>query len=263
MPEGDWVARTALCVTFVLAAVALGGKLSVTGAHNLLGSGFVAACLGLFQIVASLGGRLERRPTMLVGLTLIAYWNSAGGHSRLFGNAPPRSIGTVETLLSPKIGPTRTLEIGDGGTRLVLEGPQGGPLLTIFDKYKPTIKSSNGKLMVSTNVADGNGHLVAQIIRNDGKYLLLPIPGIGIIMITSWGSRTTLAVLFFISVCFLMVQIQGEWWDEDGRESGSKSVPNRRQLADPFWTPRPGDRAIPIIPLFVYPSDKHFGQLVK
>ena len=63
------------------------------------------------------------------------------------------------------------------------------------------------------------------------------------------------------------VQIQGEWWDEGGRGVGLKKCPQLTPAcgsAIEFFGPNHSrDRAIPIVPLFVYPSDKHLGELVK
>jgi hypothetical protein len=62
------------------------------------------------------------------------------------------------------------------------------------------------------------------------------------------------------------VQIQGEWWDENGRGVGlvESNDPNRPgALIEIFGPAMTREQAVPIVPLFLYPSESHFGELAK
>lgn len=64
------------------------------------------------------------------------------------------------------------LEIGDSGAILMWAGPQGQPMISIFSDCHVTIEvrqnriTGRGRLLVSTQVRDAQGHLVAELNRN-------------------------------------------------------------------------------------------------
>ena len=67
------------------------------------------------------------------------------------------------------------LEFGDSGSILRYAGPQGKPLLSIFEDCHLTIEilqnrlTRRRRLVVSTHVRDRRGHLVAEVVRNEWR----------------------------------------------------------------------------------------------
>ena len=68
---------------------------------------------------------------------------------------------------SQKIYPK--FEFGDSGAILVYAGPQGGPIFKIFDDNSLTIMTEDDQLKVSTIIRDHNGHVVAELSKNEWK----------------------------------------------------------------------------------------------
>ena len=79
--------------------------------------------------------------------------------------------GVLETRSNA--GALPKLEMGDSGSMFMFAGPQGQPLFQIFDDGHLTIEirqnriTKRGRLLVSTQVRNAQGGLIAEMVRNE------------------------------------------------------------------------------------------------
>jgi len=170
----------------------------------------------------------------------------------------------AETILSVRdraVG--RLIQIGQSSSFIDFAAPQGVPFLQFANNYELTIDSVGGGLEVSTQVRDRQGHIVAELIKNEWK--VAPPP-------RTWDrnyNRTALEVrdedgnvVLQVRLFPDRVQIQGEWWMDENRGIRIVGYPGEGGRFEIFGTKfRPND-ADPIRQMFVYPSDNHWGELV-
>lgn len=77
--------------------------------------------------------------------------------------------GPALTILSPIKDIYPKLKLGDSNTFLSWQGPQGQPLLSMFEDNELVIWIEKGRLKVSTQIRDPHGELVAEIIGNEWR----------------------------------------------------------------------------------------------
>ena len=250
---------TALGLGVLALALALSGRFSVTASQTLL------VVVWAIILVA-----LRSQPLpVLIGiqaiagglLVLLGYWVVPDGVPKYVGTLFPKQ-GIV--LFGKGQKPSRILELAPG-TQLVFTGPEGVPIFKLFDTSELLIELVDNKLMVSTQILDEKGDLVAELARNEWK--VAPPP-------KTWDRNYTDDALEVRNVhgrIALQVkvlpdrsQFQGEFWGRDGK--GMRFVRN----SDPrigggtgaFIIPLPAKGTdMQIKPMFKYPSDLHFGEL--
>lgn len=179
-------------------------------------------------------------------------------------HAKDSSVGKIEAsdvLLSPNGGSLPILEIGDSGAMLAWGGPSGSPMFNFFNDSKLIIERINGKVAVSTRIRGASG-TIAEIIRNEWK--LRPS--------LVWDKNFNVNALevkdddgyIVLQVVALSdrIRLQAVWRDTEGHslaiiKSHDPARPGGRMVLN-----RPIPESV-IEPMFVYPSDSHFGELVK
>jgi hypothetical protein len=176
-------------------------------------------------------------------------------------NAKPGSV-----IFSQGRPLNRLLEIGTSGAVFNYVGAEGSPLFSLFDKYNIIMEMVDGKLKVSTKVGNDKGELLAELIRNEWK--VAPPPSTfdrnysdDALEVKGASGRIVLQVRVLPD----RVQLQGEWWDRPGfgvRMVKSNDPAHPGALIMRFWpTVQPGPPDI--VPMFVYPSELHLGEVAK
>jgi hypothetical protein len=266
---------TALVVAIVLGALALTGKFTVTAAHALLVLAWAVVIVGL---------RGQPLPLMIGfgavaagALVLLGYWFSPDPVPGYVGVLYPK----VQSVLKDGRVATRILEIGNSGANFVLGG-QNNDVFDFFGDSQLTLEAIGGRLYVSTKIRDENGNLIAELYRNEWKAALPP---------NAWDrnyDHNTLEVKnaagrIALQVRLLpdRVQLQGEWFAPNAAKISKRNVYGVRIVASdvpgkaggflmlfgpgkPPWQPpfAPNERPF-IKPLFKYPSELHFGELIN
>jgi hypothetical protein len=156
---------------------------------------------------------------------------------------------------------TSRLEIGSSGSIFEYTGPSGKPLMRFFDEDDLVIESIGGRVLVSMRLRDENGHIVAELRRNQWKIS----PG------RAWDRNYTKdalevrgadgSIVLQVRVLDDRIQLQGTWRETDGsgvrlvsHPSGKGGVLVIRPKGFLPTDPK-------IEPLFEYPSEKNFGRL--
>lgn len=240
----------------VLSSLPYTGRLSVNMQRVLMVAAFVVAIVALWRFPL---------PVRLGWLAIFG-----GVQILLLDHFKPEVIpGYSGTLMAPQ-GPVllssdvapRVLEIGDGGATLSYQGPAGGSLFKFFGESNLTIESVDGKLKVSTDIRDPNGDLVAELVRNEWK--VATPPRIfdrnytkDALEVRNPQGRITLQVRLVRD----RIKIQGEWWGTNGRGVRLVGAPGKGGMIMHLRTGQDLSKN-PIRPMFKYPSEKYFGQLV-
>jgi len=163
-------------------------------------------------------------------------------------------------LLGPSSSsPSPIIEIGDSGSKLMWAGPNGSPLLTILEDTSLTVEKVADHFAVSTRLRDATGKMVAEIERNEWRVRpslvwdrnynqnsLEVIDGAG-------------EVVLQVVVLTDEIRIQGIWHDKSGRVFEIVKSPDPNAPGGLFVF----DNPIKITPIFVYPSDRHLGEMKK
>jgi hypothetical protein len=250
---------TALVFAVIVGGLALSGKFTVTATHFLLAIAWVIVVIGL-----------HGQPTpVLVGsaaiaggfLILLGFWFSPDPVPGYSGILYPK----IDTILSSKQS-ERTVEIGNSGGKFIWKGPNGQPIFDFFETSNLMLESVNGKLLVSTQIRDEKGNLVAELVRNEWK--VSPPPKTwdrnyndNALEVKNEAGRVVLQTKLLSD----RVQLQGEWLNQDGgglRLVESEDDPPRGLFV--VFGPRKKPSEPPFIkPIFHYPSATHFGELIQ
>jgi hypothetical protein len=178
----------------------------------------------------------------------------------------PRNTGTLIVDTDEKFS-DRPLEFGDSGVKINFQGPGAEQSLEPFRLMNLKLENEAGKLLVSSDIRDRQGKLVAQLIRNQWK--TAPNP-------QAWDrnyNENTLEVIdntgrivLQVRVLPNSVQMQGEWWRDATHgwrfvKSDNPAMPGGFMIL--FGPNKSSDDPPFIKPLFAYPSESHFGELLK
>ena len=179
---------------------------------------------------------------------------------------PESHVGTLgssdKVLLSPGGVIAPLLQIGDSSIFIrVWDGTSGDFFFGYSRRYHLVVESINGKLAVSTKVADRTGALIAEIIRNEWQVAQPPKTwdlnyNDNALEVKNDQGDIVLQVVAFPG----LIRLQGEWWDND---YGIRLVSDGPGLGAVIAALGPG-KTVPekqIKPMFVYPSQTHFGKL--
>ena len=203
----------------------------------------------------------------VIGLSLYFILGWVNNKQELALKLTPKYAGELvsKELLSPNRGfQPKNIEIGDSGTILSWTGKNGDPLFVFFSKYNLVIEEIDGKLKVSTKIGDSKGNLLAEIYRNEWK--VAPPPNTfdrnyseDALEVRDAGGSVVLQVKAMLD----RIRLQGEWWDDEihgirlvkaqGRAGASICIFAQKM--------RP-DQCEPIVPIFKYPSELHFGEFI-
>ena len=190
--------------------------------------------------------------------------------------AMPKNVGVLtaktELLFSPRdFGSSRIPKLQIGRSGVFFTGPSGefGTLLfPALTESQFKVESIEGKIKVSTRIADESGNLLAEINRNEWR--VAPPP-------QTWDrnySDDALEVRDSAGRIVLQVrarsdhiQIQGMWWVNLGPPNWVRRMtiwqgPDPKKGAQIVFSPKDSTDQLPeIAPLFVYPSEPHLGEL--
>lgn len=250
-----------LVVAIVLSGVAIGGKFSVIATQFLFAIAFLLAALGLWSVPGPIWIGLC---TAIAGcLILLAYWARPEAIPIFSGK-----LQANKTLFSRSISnQKRRFEIGNSGAIFVITAPEGIPILTMFEQSNLMVEMIKGRLAISTDIRDRDGHIVAELSRNEWK--VAPPP-------KTWDrnySKDALEVRdasgrIVLQVHLLpdRIRIQGEWRAPGGQGirlvktpgppgASGATIIKITEMYDPLHPA--------IIPMFVYPSDTHLGELAR
>src|SRR5262249_2126474 len=199
-----------LVVALALGAVALSGRLSVRASQILLSMAWLVVLIALRDqtwMIFCIGAVVS---ALVLGI-LAAFFRPEIVPKNFGALIPRRTL-----LLSPK-NKHPIVEIGDGGTQLIWAGPKGQPLLQVSEESSLIIELIRGRVCVSTKIADANGNVVVELVRN--KWRVAPPP-------MTWDrnySKDALevrdpsgAIVLQIKVLPDRIQLQGEWKQKNG-----------------------------------------------
>lgn len=169
-----------------------------------------------------------------------------------------------ELLFAPgkKIYPQ--LEFGDSGSILKFTGQQDSPLFKIAEDNDIIIEIAGDQVKVSTKIRDKEGHIVAEIIKNEWK----------VNPDKSWDrnySKDALEVkdptgdiILQVRLVKDRVQFQAKLYDTTGRRIGFGKMKGLEGWggAIEFTGQNRPELLLKIQPIFKYPSELHLGEFV-
>jgi len=169
-------------------------------------------------------------------------------------------------LLSPSFSGPLKFEIGDSGAIFDLEPNM--PLKLPFAGESPalTVERVANHIEVSTGLRDASGKLVAEIVRNEWK--VRP----SLLWDRNYNENSlevlgeTGEVVLQISLMPDRIRIQGIWWSKSGNCTEMVKDPSQPGfviLMPDVGKCGKGSGLIKINPIFMYPSDRHLGELRK
>ncbi len=164
---------------------------------------------------------------------------------------------TAVTLFSANNDPySAKFDVCDAGPLFVWDGPKGQPFFEVFGASNLVVERINGAVAVSTGVKDKFGKLIAEIRRNE--WTVAP---------SLWDknfNQDSLEIrddsgdiVLQVTATVDFVRIRGKWRDANGQFFELTESPKKDGT---FMTFRE-NQAIPIEPIFVYPSRTHLGEL--
>jgi hypothetical protein len=247
-----------------LGGLALAGWLSMPAAQLAFLVAWIVALVFLYEILPPNKNKVYFGSSVL--LLTVAYL--------VLGlKARPQAVPLYYGVLTPHrhlffSSETKTkanIEIGDSGS--MIDPAFSGPAF-IFGTSQLTIESIDGQLKVTTDVRNRQGKIEAQLVKNEWK--VAPFP-------ETWDRNyddhtlevkdPTDRIVLQIRILTDRVQLQGEWWDSDG--TGSRIVkctdPVSKKIGGCFallGLTRDDSVSPQIQPLFKYPSEQHFGELL-
>jgi hypothetical protein len=241
---------TALVCAFVLGALALSGRFSVTATQILLFAAWFVSIIGMRAQpgLVQFGSAL----TMASVLLLLGYYFRP--------EAVPHNFGVLtakrETLFSwnDQKKATRSIEIGNSGFKF--------GQFNLLETSKIVVQVVDGVSKISTDIRDESGERVAEIRQNE--WSLKPEKtwdrnyNDDSLEIINPKGRVVLQVRVLPNT----IQIQGEWWNEYGEGVRLVVPPDGGFQAIRFNSKQiPNDPAIRR--LFVYPSELHLEELAR
>lgn len=251
----------ALFLALVLGAVALSGHFSSTATQCLLVAAWVVVVFGVrahpWPVLIGIGS------VMAGALVLLGYWFRPDVIPAYSGVLSPQ--GTL--LFSPDGGKITKIQIGQARVFIVdPNNPLAAQLFPALRTAQFKVENIDGEAKVSAQMLDREGHLIAELARNEWK--VAPPP-------SAWDrnySDDALEVRDARGMVILQVkalkdrvQLQGLWWIDMGPPNGVRQLTVRENPdggAQFIISPQDATPP-PIEPMFEYPSDRHLGELRK
>jgi hypothetical protein len=157
------------------------------------------------------------------------------------------------------------LELGDSGAILMWGGPEGEPILKLFDDCNLTIGIENGDVVLSTVIRDEKGETIAELVRNEWR--VNPQKAFdrnyakGAIEVRDATGDVVLQARLRED----RVQLSAKFRDAEGNAVGIGKIrgPDGKVGGAIEFTGRDHPRlTLEIMPLFRYPSDLHLGEYI-
>lgn len=167
---------------------------------------------------------------------------------------------TSKVLFSARENTVRNLELGDGGTILSFNGPQGAPLFKIFDDNALTIISDKGMLKVSTIIRNRKGSVVAELINNEWKVNKNNTFDRNYSKDALEVKDDSGDIVLQVRALEDRIQFQGKFYDSQGNGVGMGKDPSGKGGVFVRCTPNDPGLNLKIEPMFKYPSDNHIGE---
>jgi hypothetical protein len=169
---------------------------------------------------------------------------------------------SIPTVLSTRQGVYPKLKLGDSETFFVWTGPQGKPLLQLFENSDLTIWIDNGDLKLSTKIRNKSGDLVAEIIGNEWKLKEEKLwdrnYNANALEVKDQEGDVVLQVL----VREDYVQLAAKMYSSSGQGFAIGSTESENGVMGAMEVRPPGQPLeLSIEPMFEYPSDLHLGEL--
>lgn len=159
-------------------------------------------------------------------------------------------------LLSPSSSAIPIIEIGDSNVKFGWTGKNGVPMFSFFQDSALTVERIADQIAISAKVRDASGRMLAEIERNEWK--VKP----SLLWDRNYNDNSlevkdeTGEVVLQVVVLPEEIRLQGIWHDKSGHTIELVKDENG-QGAMLF------NRTIPITPIFVYPSERHLGEMRK
>jgi len=160
-------------------------------------------------------------------------------------------------LLNSSSSARPRFEIGDSGGGLEWDGPTSAMVLKFFEDSALIIDKVGDHIAVSTQVRDESGKIIAEIQRNEWK--VRP----SLYWDRNYNNNSleirdeTGDVVLQIVALPDRIRIQGIWRDKSGEWLEMVKSSDGHALV------LKGPTIIKISPIFMYPSERHFGELTK
>lgn len=204
--------------------------------------------------------RLVQVAILLIGVTLepvllYPYWReekAALTEGDLLGGDQSFNDGRVR-MIPP-------VEIGDSGTK-IFQPPGSPPFWQPFEDADFHAEIGRKGPMISTVVRDGDGHIVATVEKNHWK----TFPYCADKNYTDDSLEildSSLHVVFQVKLFPGLVQVQGEWWDNQGSGKRIHKSKDGKGSVVEFLGPRRKYNDDLIQPVFRYPSSHHWQELL-
>jgi hypothetical protein len=202
--------------------------------------------------------------SLAVGMPIIFRWIDQ--KELIAETKTPKNVGTL-VIDTGRAYASRPLEIGDSHAIFGFTDPNAEQSLGFLKALNLKLEVFDGKISVTAQIKDQQGRLVAELIRNE--WTTAPNPQAwdrnyndNTLEVKNSAGRIALQVRLLPD----RVQLQGEWWDTNHgyRMVASDDPSNPGGFILIFGGPKVHPEDPPFVkPLFVYPSDLHFGELVK
>ena len=167
---------------------------------------------------------------------------------------------TSKVLLSARERTVRNLELGDGGTILAFNGPEGAPLFKFFQDNALTIISDKGVLKVSTTIRNRKGSVVAELVNNEWKVNRNNTFDRNYSKDALEVKDDSGDIVLQVKVLEDRIQFQGKFYDSQGNGVGMGKDPSGTGGVIVRCTPNDPGLNLKIQPMFKYPSDNHIGE---
>lgn len=167
---------------------------------------------------------------------------------------------TSKVLFSARENTVRNIELGDGGTILAFNGPQGAPLFKIFGENALTIISDGGRLKVSTIIRNRTGAVVAELINNEWKVNKNNTFDRNYSKDALEVKDDTGDIVLQVRLLDDRIQFQGKFYDSQGNGFGLGKHPSGKGAIMVRCTPSDPGLDLKIEPIFKYPSDNHIRE---
>lgn len=259
-----------LLVALILGALAVSGKLSITGSDFLLALAWLVGIVAVRE--QSLAHVAIFAAVWGFALFLLAWWTQP--------SAVPSNVGELKPatkLVFSANGPYPKLEVGDSGVFFQKIDKYGTIIFPFLERDQFRVEIIDGQYKFSTDVTDENGKIIAQIIQNQWK--VVPPPGTwdrnydsnAIEVKDAFGD-----IVLQVRALADRIQFQGIWWTDKSMWPGFNRVEiavDRSVGNTPFGIEivtavmlgrvKKNEKPNSIKPLFLYPSEYHLGELAK
>lgn len=171
---------------------------------------------------------------------------------------------TGEVIISADDHVYPKLELGDSGAIFVYAGDPGKPLFSFFENSHLTVIRDGNRVLVSTDIFDQEGHLVARLALNEWQVN----PNVSFdrnymddaLEVMDQGGDVVLQVRLVED----RIQLQGKFYGPDGRGvafgKGTNAVGKTVGVME-MTGPNNPVLKMKISPIFRYPSNLHLGEI--